>query len=71
MLILTRRSNESIMIGENIEIIVSSIQGDRVKLAIKAPNHVKVHRREIFLKEEANKNKPNITSETNPTDTIS
>ncbi len=48
MLILSRKTNERIMIGEAIEISVVEIRGDQVKLGIVAPGHVKVYRREIF-----------------------
>lgn len=48
MLVLTRKKNQSIMVGENIEVIVVDIKGDQVKLGIKAPKDVAVHRKEIF-----------------------
>ena len=48
MLILTRKTNERIMIGEEIEVSVVEIRGDQVKLGIIAPRNVKVHRREVF-----------------------
>jgi carbon storage regulator len=48
MLILKRKSNESIMIGDNIEIEVLSMDGDQVKLGIRAPKEVEVHRKEVF-----------------------
>ena len=48
MLVLARKLNESIMIGEDIEVIVIDIKGDQVKLGIKAPRKVTVHRKEIF-----------------------
>jgi len=48
MLVLSRKINESIIIGENIEIKVLSIDGDQVKLGIVAPKNVKVHRREVY-----------------------
>jgi len=47
MLILTRKVNESIVIGGNIEVMVVLIQGDKVKLGILAPLEVPVHRKEI------------------------
>lgn len=49
MLILARKKDESIMVGENIEITVIEIQGDQVKIGIAAPKHVAIHRKEIFL----------------------
>lgn len=48
MLVLSRRHNESIVIGEDIEIMVVDIRGDQVRLGIKAPKDVPVHRREVF-----------------------
>ena len=48
MLALTRRKGESIMINENIEIVIIGIQGEQVKLGIIAPKDVKIHRREIY-----------------------
>lgn len=49
MLVLTRKPNESIQIGEEIEITVLSIQGDQIKLGIKAPKDIEVHRKEIYM----------------------
>ncbi len=48
MLVLARKLNESIMIGDNIEIVVIDIKGDQVKLGIKAPRKITVHRKEIY-----------------------
>lgn len=48
MLILSRKKDESIMIGDNIEISVVDIKGDQIKLGIKAPRDIKVYRREVF-----------------------
>ena len=48
MLVLARRLNESIMIGDEIEVVVIDIKGDQVKLGIKAPRKVTVHRKEIY-----------------------
>ena len=49
MLALARKSNESIMIGNDIEITVLEIKGDQVKLGIKAPKSVPIYRKEIYL----------------------
>jgi carbon storage regulator len=49
MLVLTRRSKESIMIGDDIEIFVLSTIGDKVRIGIQAPRHVPVFRREVYL----------------------
>ena len=49
MLALARKSNESIMPGNDIEITVLEIKGDQVKLGIKAPKSVPIYRKEIYL----------------------
>ncbi|MHC8523279.1 carbon storage regulator CsrA [Rossellomorea sp. H39__3] len=49
MLVLTRKTGESIQIGDNIEIKVVSIQGDQIKLGINAPNYIDIHRKEVYL----------------------
>ncbi|MBN2546693.1 MAG: carbon storage regulator CsrA, partial [Spirochaetes bacterium] len=48
MLILARKENQSIMIGEDIEITILSIKGDHAKIGIRAPIDVKVYRKEIY-----------------------
>ncbi len=48
MLILSRKKDESIVIGDNITISVVDIKGDQVKLGINAPNDVKVFRQEVY-----------------------
>lgn len=48
MLVLTRKVNESIMIGDSIEVVVVSVHGEQVKIGIKAPRDVSVHRREVY-----------------------
>ncbi len=47
MLVLARRLNQSIIIGNDIEIVIVDIKGDQVKIGIKAPKTVSVHRAEI------------------------
>ncbi|HAK45258.1 MAG TPA: carbon storage regulator [Spirochaeta sp.] len=49
MLILTRKLNESITIGDNVEVSVIEIKGDQVKLGINAPREIKVYRKEVYL----------------------
>jgi carbon storage regulator len=49
MLVLTRKENESIMIGDNIEIKVLDLKENQVKLGIIAPRSIAVHRREVYL----------------------
>ena len=48
MLALTRKRSESIMIGDEVEIVVLGIQGEQVKLGIIAPKRVAVHRKEVY-----------------------
>jgi carbon storage regulator len=48
MLVLSRQRDETIMIGDDIELTVVDIRGDKVRLGIKAPSHVAVHRKEIY-----------------------
>ncbi len=48
MLVLTRRTNQSIVIGDDIEITIVEIKGDQVRLGIAAPRHISVHRKEIY-----------------------
>ena len=49
MLVLTRRLNQSIKIGDDIEITVIEVRGDQVRLGVAAPRDVAVHRKEIYL----------------------
>ncbi len=48
MLVLTRKKDEAVVIGDDIEIIVSEISEDKVKIAIKAPKSVKIFRKELL-----------------------
>ena len=48
MLVLSRKINQSIMIGDDIRIVVVAVDRDQVKLGIEAPRHVSVHRSEIY-----------------------
>jgi carbon storage regulator len=52
MLVLTRKKNESLILNENIEITVLGIDGDQIKLGIKAPKEVQILRKEIVIKTE-------------------
>lgn len=47
MLVLSRLKGESLVIGANVEIYVADIQGDRVRLAVRAPRDITVHRKEV------------------------
>ena len=48
MLVLSRQRDETIMIGDDIEITVVDIRGEKVRLGINAPAHVPVHRKEVY-----------------------
>lgn len=48
MLVLTRKVHQSIMIGDEIEIVVLEVRGEQVRLGIRAPKNVTVHRQEIY-----------------------
>ena len=48
MLVLSRQRDETIMIGDDIEITVVDIRGDKVRLGVNAPPHLPVHRREVY-----------------------
>lgn len=48
MLVLTRRANQSIMIGHDVVVTVLEVRGDQVRLGIRAPRDVEVHREEVF-----------------------
>ena len=49
MLVLTRKSNQSIMIGDDIEVSVLSIMGEKVRIGIEAPRSIPVFRKEVYL----------------------
>ena len=48
MLVLSRKAKQRIVIGENIELIVVAVSGDRVKLGFNAPKEVQIHREEVY-----------------------
>ena len=50
MLVLTRKSNQSIMIGDDIELSVLSVSGEKVRIGIEAPQEVPVFRKEVYLR---------------------
>jgi carbon storage regulator len=49
LLVLTRKSNQSIMIGDDIEVSVLSIMGEKVRIGIQAPRSIPVFRKEVYL----------------------
>ncbi len=62
MLVLGRKKGESIVIDDNIEITVTAIEGESVKLGISAPKHITIHRKEVYLEiqEENKRAKSNV-----------
>jgi carbon storage regulator len=48
MLVLSRQKDETIIIGDNIEITVVDIRGDKVRLGVSAPKEISVHRKEVY-----------------------
>ena len=63
MLILTRKTEQQIKIGEDITLTIIEVKGDQVKIGVEAPKTVKVHRKEVFdsIQDE---NKPALTQGT-------
>lgn len=65
MLVLSRQKNESIMIGDDIEVTIADVRGNKVRLGITAPKKVGVHRKEIYeaiQRENAEEDNPTKTS---------
>lgn len=62
MLVLGRKKGESIIIDDNIEITVTAVEGETVKLGITAPKHITIHRQEVYLEiqEENKRAKSNV-----------
>lgn len=50
MLVLNRKVNESLKIGDDIEVKVIAVEGDQVKIGIAAPKHIDIHRQEVYEK---------------------
>ncbi|MBA2175565.1 carbon storage regulator CsrA [Halobacillus locisalis] len=64
MLILNRKADESIKIGDDIEIKVLSVEGSQVRIGIDAPSNLEIHRKEIYLAiQEENKVAASITDD--------
>lgn len=69
MLVLGRKKGESIIIDDQIEITITAVEGDTVKLGINAPKHITIHRKEIYLEIQA-ENKLATSSELNLNDIL-
>jgi carbon storage regulator len=62
MLVLSRKKNESIIINDDITIVVVEIRGDKVRLGVEAPKEVPVHRNEVYEAIRRNQQKPDESS---------
>lgn len=65
MLVLSRQKDQTIIIGDNIEITVVDIRGDKVRLGVSAPTEVSVHRKEVY---EAIRRENRLASQVSPED---
>jgi len=64
MLVLSRQRDESIIVGDNVQITIVDIRGDKVRLGIEAPPHIAVHRKEVFEAiQRENRKAAGVTSE--------
>ncbi len=69
MLVLSRQKDESIIIGDDVEVTIVDIRGDKVRLGITAPKNITVHRREVYeaIQREKQGQKPDEPKESPPT----
>ena len=64
MLVLSRQRDESIIIGDNVQVTIVDIRGDKVRLGIEAPAEITVHRKEVFdAIQRENRRAANVASE--------
>jgi len=61
MLILTRKENESLFIGDDIEVTVLTIKGNQIRIGINAPKDINVHREEVYRRIESQNSSRNST----------
>ncbi|HEY3780451.1 MAG TPA: carbon storage regulator CsrA [Fimbriimonadaceae bacterium] len=67
MLVLTRKVHQSIIIGDEIEVVVLEVRGEQVRIGIRAPKNVSVHRKEIYEQiQEENKDSSEVRPEDIP-----
>jgi carbon storage regulator len=68
MLVLSRQKDESIIIGDNVEVTIVDIRGDKVRLGITAPKEIPVHRREVYeaIQREKESHKPDEPANSPP-----
>lgn len=61
MLVLTRKVHQSIVIGDDVEVVILEVRGEQVRLGIRAPRDVAVHRKEIYQQiQEENRSSANV-----------
>lgn len=63
MLVLSRKKNEKVMIGDDISVMVVEVRGDKVRLGFDAPRDTEIHREEIYNAIRAERRKPETTKE--------
>jgi carbon storage regulator len=62
MLVLTRKLNQAIKIGDNIEIKILAIDGEQIKIGIDAPKNIEIHRKELYIAIQEENNQAGNTS---------
>ena len=64
MLIITRKEGDSFLIGDNVEVTIQSVKGERVRIAISAPKEIQILRKELVEAEQTNKSSvlPEVTA---------
>lgn len=68
MLILTRRVGESLMIGNEVAVTILGVKGNQVRIGVRAPKHVSVHREEIYERIHGESEPPATDPEAGPED---
>ena len=61
MLMLMRRAGEAIMIGDNVKIVITEVNGNQVKVGVEAPREIAVHREEVYERIQAEASQGNTT----------